>query len=541
MKFKTKYGFYGLLLCSGVLFLVASCAKKGSPTGGPKDEDPPELSNAKPELFATNFDRDEIELTFNEYVVLKDLRKQFIVSPPLEPTQYEIRPQGSASRSITIKFKDTLLPNTTYSLNFGTSIQDNTEGNPFEYFKYVMSTGDHIDSLSLEGEVQDALNKDPDTFISVMLYQVDSTYTDSTIYKEKPTYMTNTLDSTTTFQLTNLRAGKYLLVALKDVADNYRFDQNIDKIGFEEEFVDIPTDTSYVLNLFKEINNYSASRPSMVSGNRILFGFAGDPGGMEVEVLSETPEEYRHKIVRDRETDTLNYWFTPFETDSLVFKVSKQAVLDTFTIKMRKLPPDSLKLKPNHSRELPLSEFFALESNTPLMKKDDAKIQVLDKDSTMVEFSTKLDFEKNQLDVNFDTFPNQKYQVQLLPEALTDFYGMVNDTLYYILNTKSLADYGSIRVSLVNVKQYPIIIQVTTEKGVAVQEIISQSARAEYAFDHLDPSQYYIRVIYDANKNGVWDTGNFLLKQQPEEVHYLPELLELRPNWDRVERLILSD
>ena len=155
------------------LFSFWQCAKRGSPTGGPRDTTPPELINAEPENFSLEFDAQRIRLYFDEYIKLEDVQNQLIISPPLK-NQPEITPQGQASKYIQIILKDTLLENTTYTLNFGQSIVDNNEGNPNSFLTYVFSTGSYIDSLTVKGEVRDAFNRKADQFISVMLYQLDT-------------------------------------------------------------------------------------------------------------------------------------------------------------------------------------------------------------------------------------------------------------------------------------------------------------------------------------------------------------------------------
>lgn len=155
--------------------IVTSCAKRGTITGGDKDTIAPVLSASFPKNFSTNFNGKEIKLVFDEYVKLKNVNKQLIVSPPFK-NQPEILPTN-ASKTITIKIKDTLQPNTTYSLNFGQSIEDNNEGNPYQQFKYVFSTGTYIDSLKMNVKVKDALEKKVDNFVSVMLYEINEKYT----------------------------------------------------------------------------------------------------------------------------------------------------------------------------------------------------------------------------------------------------------------------------------------------------------------------------------------------------------------------------
>jgi hypothetical protein len=244
-----------LFLLFFITSLVLGCANRGTPSGGEKDEDPPVIKRLNPENFSTQFSGDEIEIEFDEFVKIKNAQKQLIISPPLD-NQPSIYPLGGASKTITIKIKDTLKPNTTYAFNFGESIVDNNEENPYPYFRYVFSTGDAIDSLSVKGYVVDALEEEPDKFVSVMLYEVDSTYTDSIVFKEKPRYITNTLDSLTSFSVDNIKAGTYKLIALKDQSNNYIFDQKQDKIAFIQDHVTVPTDSIYELKLFKEVVNF---------------------------------------------------------------------------------------------------------------------------------------------------------------------------------------------------------------------------------------------------------------------------------------------
>src|SRR5690606_15919659 len=226
----------------------------------------------------------------------------------------------STSKTLKIKLLDTLKPNTTYSFNFGNSIVDNNEENKFEYFKYVFSTGSYIDSLKLSGTVRDAQLIAPEIPTTVMLYEVNETFNDSLIYSEKPTYITATKDSTGTFELSNLKEGKYLLLALKEKSNDYIFQPQNDKIGFVGKLVTLPADTTYSLTLFKETPDYKLARPSQVGRNHLVFGYEGRADSLDIEILSEVPTEYATAVFKDEMKDTLHYWFKPaIETDSLIF------------------------------------------------------------------------------------------------------------------------------------------------------------------------------------------------------------------------------
>lgn len=528
------------------LFFIATslwqCARKGSPSGGPKDITPPQLIRTEPDSMTINFKSNKFRMYFDELVKLEDIQNQLIVSPPLK-YQPDITPQGGANKYVEFKFKDTLRENTTYTVNFGQSIQDNNEGNPSTFLTYVFSTGDYIDSLELTGAIKDAYKRKADNFISIMLYEIDTAYTDSTIFKKPPNYITNTLDSLIIFKLKNLKEGKYKLFALKDAAKNHVFDQNADKIAFLKDTISLPSDSTYVLSLFKEVPNYSMAVPSLAAKNRIQFGYYGDAEGIEIKPLSTIPDTVRTKILKEPNKDTLNYWFTPYEMDSLIFTVTneKLKVIDTFTVKNRKVDTDSLRLNPNQNGTLSFTEPYYIEANTPLTAIDTSKIKMMDKDSLPVSFSMALDTLKNNVQIDFEKEANQSYQIDLLPGAITDFFEQANDTLAYYLSTGSYADFGNLRFEVkVDSTAYPLIVQLTDEQGTLKREIIADSPQS-FDFEHLDPSTYLLRVIFDENKNGKWDTGNYLKGIQPERISYYPDIIEIRANWEKVETFTIRE
>ncbi len=522
--------------------ILVSCANRGTPSGGEIDEEPPVIEDEFPKNFTTNFNAEEIIIYFDEYVKIKDVRKQLIISPPMD-TDPVIYPLGGASKYISIKIKDTLQENTTYAFNFGESIVDNNEENPYPYYRYVFSTGDTIDSLSVKGYVEDALLDKPDTFISVMLYEVDSTYSDSIVYKDKPRYITNTLDSLTTFSIDNIKAGTYKLVALKDKNGNYKFDQKNDKIGFVEEYITVPTNESYELTLFKEQTNFKAFKPKQEGASKIVFPYEGDYESMRIKVLDHTPENYQTRIVKDPKTDTLFYWYKPkFEIDTTFFVVTNEKYIDTFKHRFRKLDEDSLVIKTISSRNLTFDQDFTLEGSVPFANVDQSKIKLIDKDSVEVNFEVKYDSILNRYSFLINKEEGQRYDFTMLPETFTDFYEGVNkDTLRYNIRTKMKSEYGNIRVNLRNAK-LPLIVQLVNDRGEVLYERYAKESPV-VDFTDLIPKKYYLRVIFDENENGKYDTGNFLLGIQPERVSYAPEeqLDEVRASFDFVIDFILLD
>jgi uncharacterized protein (DUF2141 family) len=531
--------FLFLLLIS---FSFYQCGRKGTPTGGIKDIIPPKLEKSEPAQMTTNFKADKIRLYFDEFIKLKDVQEQLIISPPLKNTPI-ITPAGTPSKYVEIRLKDTLKENTTYTFNFGQSIIDNNEDNPNSFLTYVFSTGNYIDSLELKGVVEDAFEKEAETFISVMLYEIDSTYNDSTIYKKPPTYIANTLDSTVFFNLNYLRKGKYALFGLKDNNKNNLFDQKLDKIAFLKDTIALPTDEIYLLTLFKEKPNYAISVPKYEAKNKIIFGYQGDSKDIQIKNLTVYPDSVKTMITKEREKDTLNYWFTPFKADSLVFAVVNERLKlkDTFVIKTRKVAADSLVIKPNVTGIIGFEETFLITANIPIIMTDTSKIQLINKDSVAINFTALLDSLNNSLNIVFKKEPNEVYRLSIFPDLVQDFFGNTNDTVVYNLKTNKYQDYGNLELSLSGNVSYPVIVQLTDNKGEEVKRELYALEPKTFYFNYLNPAKYLVRVIYDSNKNKKWDTGDYLQKIQPERISYAPKPIEMRANWEEKYDFILLE
>lgn len=524
-----------------ILISVVSCAKRGSITGGLKDTLAPVLISSYPKNYTTGFKGNEITLTFDEYIKLKNTNKQLIISPPLK---YEplITPQ-TVSKFIKIEIRDTLKPNTTYSFNFGQSITDNNEGNPLNQFKYVFSTGSHIDSLKLKGVIRDAYEKHVDNFVSVMLYEVNETFKDSTIYKELPRYITNTLDSLRSFEFENLKEGKYLLVALKDKGSNNKFNPKDDKIGFLKNYITVPSDTIYELELFKETLPTKTFKPIQASGNRLLLPYEGKQNykaSAPKIVLKNNTEVLETIVTQFPKKDSLQIWYKPIKTDSLSLEVEKDQYKKKYTVKVKDQKKDTLNITAVQNGTLNFRERFTLETATPLVKFDKSKIKLTNKDSTAVDFTTEYDVFDQKLYVDFKKEPLEKYNFTFLPGALTDFFEKSNDTLSYKLSTKDLSDYGNIILNLKNVKRFPIIVELTNKKGDVVLASDYSEGKTTLEFNLVQPEVFTVRVIYDDNKNKKYDSGSYLDKRYSEEVFYNQEEFDVRANWDRIETIDLS-
>jgi hypothetical protein len=524
--------------------LIYSCAQIGRPEGGPIDVTPPEFVSSNPPNFSTHYNQEEIRILFNEFIKLENASQQIIFSPPILPRP-EITPMGVASKEVRIKLPvDSLQNNTTYTINFGQSIVDNNEGNMLPFFKYVFSTGDYIDSLKLEGSVNDMNYRKTPEFVSVLLYEKDSTYSDSIVFKELPTYVTFSKDSTNVFSLENMREGTYKLVALEDKNGDYKFNPGREKIGFLDSVVTLPTTNNYNVNLFNTYKDFKPIRPKQVSKHHLVFGYEGvlDSTDYNIKLLTDMPDTLQTRITKSRESDTLNYWMKPYiQRDSLLFAFEHKTQVDTLVVKTKDMEADSLQIETKPKNTIEFEELVYVKANLPIEKIDTSRIKLLDNDSLQMKYKARLNSFHNQVEIEFDKVENSKYQMTILPDAIVDFYGHTNDTLNVNLRTKKKSDFSLLNLTITNLDRYPAIVQIVNDKEEVLKSVTLTNTNT-HTFEYIPPQsgKSYIKVIYDDNENGVWDPGDYLKNIQPEEVKYAELKSELRANWDIVESVRLE-
>lgn len=514
-----------------IVVSITQCARRSTPTGGLKDTLPPVMINASPKMNTVFFDKEKITITFDEFIKLKDISKQLIISPPLELNQYKIKPQGTVAKKIQIELLDSLIDGTTYTFNFGESIIDNNEGNPLPFFRYAMSTGPIIDSLEIRGKITDAYERITAPYTSIHLYPIDSTYSDSTIFLKKPFYATSTLDSVV-YNFKNLRPDTYEIIAIKDVGGNYLFDQNVDKIGFLEKPITLPGDSIINFRIFNEIPNLFWTRPFFINTNQIGFGYYGEADVSAIEVKSKVPRNFRYLINNNRETDTLNFWFRGDKLDSLKFGIKEKDTTRLFNVKFKKQVRDSLVINAFTKSSMGLLDSFKIQSNLPLVKINLDLINIKGLDTLAVPFKASLDKNYDRLSLFYDWLPNDDYKVELYPNALIDFWGNTHDTLKFGVKTKPIEDYGNIFLQIIREDNDPFILELVNLKGETLRRFDLSNELDFYEFKYLLPGNYLFRYIKDKNGNKKWDTGNYLKKTQPEMVYYSPDTIELRANWD---------
>lgn len=525
-----------------VLGWAALCCARvtGSPEGGPKDKTPPVVLKEFPNNQTRFFKAKKIRIHFNEYVKVVEPQNNLVISPPMKypPTVLPSYP----SKYLEIKIEDTLKPNTTYLIDFGKSITDFNEGNILRSYKYVFSTGQYIDSLTLKGHIRSAYKADKEKFITTMLYEVDSLYTDSVIFKKTPTYVASTIDTLSEFNFTYLKPGKYRLFGLKDSNDDNKYSPEKEEIAFYDTPLTIPIDTTAQgykfpeMKLFKEIGSeVELKSPSLVSKNRIIFGYKGGlADSLKIELMNTPPQDFKSIVLKDPLKDTLNYWMTPVEKtmDSMVFKVSYNSKpKDTFKVFIKKMYADSLVITPNIKNQISPFDSLYFDINAPLIKFNQDSLFFVDKDTVDVKYTAKIDKKKNRVQLLFKPELNMNYGIRMLPGTFKDMFNHTNDTIALDIQSPGKETYSSIFFKIYNIPRFPIILQLTDKDRKVLREQYLESAQETYDFEFLSAQAYTLRIVFDDNKNKKWDTGNVLEHRQPEEMYYFPPI-NLRANWD---------
>lgn len=516
-----------------LLFLITSCAKRGALTGGPKDEEAPILVSAKPDYMSTNFEESKIKITFNEYIKLKDLNSQLIISPPMK-TPPEISPAGGASKFIQIKILDTLQENTTYSFNFGNSVVDNSEGNIYGNFKYVFSTGDYIDSLKISGSVKYAKKYGMAKETSVLLYPMDSAFNDSTIFRSKGYYVGNTLDSTL-FNIENIKEGQYHLIALKDKSNDFIYNPREDEIGFFSDTIKLPGDSiPYKLVLFKEELDFQVMRPKELNKGQILFPYEGRLREDLKITLSPNQKDFPYVITKVPEADSLNFWYPNSIKDSIEFLVQYGQRIDTFSTLLRTKKYDSLKINAATKGYLNLKKDFEISINQPITILDSSKISLMRPDSSRIQ--PRLNYISDEMLLKVDISPQEssKYVLNIFPGAISTFNEVNKDSLIFRINTKKIADYGDITFTFDSEEKENIIIEILDENESLIETQFASSEEI-VKFDLLEPKKYIVRATLDRNNNKRWDTGDYLVRRQAEKVIYFPKIVTIRANFSENE------
>ena len=552
--------------CYICTLLLASCAQVVAPGGGIKDTTAPRILKYNPDSATVNFNSKNILMTFDEYVQLKDLNNQLIISPPLTKTP-DITVEKK-TLSIVFDKNEVLKPNTTYCISFGNAVQDINENNPIENFKYIFSTGSFIDSLTLKGKVENGFNHTTEQGILVLLY---SDYSDSAVYKGQPDYFAKT-NADGTFKINNIKAGKYKLAAIKDANANYKYDGESESIGFVDAPIDIADKKDILIDLFQEpAKKVYMKKHIHDSYGKVTLVFNQGSDSIRVNLLNNDMKGVQEYLEFSKNKDTLVYWVKNFIKDSLIMQVSNgNKVLDTVGFKFIKME-DALKSKknplklqvvssPNGNMGFDMNSEIAMKFSQPITTKEKAWDVQFREDSIIYKTKWNLGFSGYNNEVvkigyydstefyedpnnpgtfisaptfkNYKLKENANYHLLIMPGTFTDIFGLTNDSIKIDFKTKEEKYYGTVKLNItIPETKGNYIIQLLDESGNMVREnFITKSEILNYKY--LYPRKYRLKLIYDDNKNGKWDSGNYLQHLQPEKVIYNSELINIRSNWD---------
>ena len=574
-----------IIIAAAVMY---SCANIGNPSGGPIDKTPPIFMRSNPTPNAVNVKDRKIEIFFDEIVTLKDPSTKIIVSP----AQTEMPRMSALGRKVTVELVDSLLPNTTYTIDFSNSIQDNNEGNAIDNFAFAFSTGSVIDSMRVSGYVLDSRTLEPMQSVVVGL---QSNLADSAFHKEKLQRVALTNDRGQ-FTIRNVSPGSYHIFALKDLDRDYKFGNPTEDIAFLDSII-VPSigsreaaDTVY--NDLNEIDTIMrATRPAYfpndillsmfnedrksqylannlrVDSTRISLTFAAASDtlpSLNIVGRNDVPDQW-YTLERSQTNDTLTYWIRPphlvsadtlmvattylrtdtasnlsWGTDTLKFTFQRQKA------KKKKKNEETDSLEQIRFMELhPLAngtqEVYApllLQTGTPIERYSREAFHLqrkLQNDTTFYPTEIKSialrdsTLSRRDLMLKVDWEPGAAYTLAVDSLAMTDIYGLQTKPLKVDFNVRKMEEYGNIVFNIPEVRDSAIVELLDGTEKIVLRAPV-KSHRAELL--NLLPGKYYARLFIDRNGNGKYDTGNYDMHLQPEETVYYPGAINLKKNWD---------
>lgn len=538
-----------LFIYISFIFIGTRCAQIAQLSGGKKDISPPKIISCSPNNASLNFNSKTIEIQFDEYITLKDVANQFIITPQLK----EIPEFQTHGKKLKITIKENLQPNTTYKLSFGNAICDLNESNILQNFEYIFSTGSIIDSLALHGKILNYLDKKPESQILVGLYFKNSP--DSIIYREKPLYVSKTsMDGN--FNFNYLPDTYFRILAIKDQNKNFLYDGSDEQIAFTKELVHAGDSSNIVLNLFKEkpTKNFIKKYYSPEYGKAYIIY---NKSQLDIkEVSAKGLIQYKLNILKD----TLSlYYDNKFDTLEVFIKhksnITDTAYIKTFTEISVNKQYDNGSIKYNLKTNLnSILDFFDLptfELNVPIQSKNIGiqKIQLSEQsDSGFINLPVSLILDTGlvnsfKLKANFKQETN--YILTINKGSLTDTRKRINDSVTYKFKTTSEDDYSVLKMKLIFPKKENYLVRLLNDKEqIIIERIVefSLTSASEKIIEYKDliPGNYFIRVVEDINKNGLFDEGNYFLNQQPEVIYINPTPIKLLAGWEIENEWILK-
>ena len=574
-----------IIIAAAVMY---SCANIGNPSGGPIDKTPPIFMRSNPTPNAVNVKDRKIEIFFDEIVTLKDPSTKIIVSP----AQTEMPRMSALGRKVTVELVDSLLPNTTYTIDFSNSIQDNNEGNAIDNFAFAFSTGSVIDSMRVSGYVLDSRTLEPMQSVVVGL---QSNLADSAFHKEKLQRVALTNDRGQ-FTIRNVSPGSYHIFALKDLDRDYKFGNPTEDIAFLDSII-VPSigsreaaDTVY--NDLNEIDTIMrATRPAYfpndillsmfnedrksqylannlrVDSTRISLTFAAASDtlpSLSIVRRNDVPDQW-YTLERSQTNDTLTYWIRPphlVSADTLMVATTYLRTdtasnlswgTDTlkFTFQRQKAKKKKKNEETDSLEQIRFMELHPLANGTqevyaPLLLQTGTPIERYSREAFHLQRKLQNDtifypaeiksialrdstLNRRDLMLKVDWEPGAAYTLAVDSLAMTDIYGLQTKPLKVDFNVRKMEEYGNIVFNIPAVRDSAIVELLDGTEKIVLRAPV-KSHRAELL--NLLPGKYYARLFIDRNGNGKYDTGNYDMHLQPEETVYYPGAINLKKNWD---------
>lgn len=523
--------------------IFSRCAQVLPLNGGEKDTQAPKLVESNPKNASLNFTGHTIELKFDEYVQVRDLSNQLVVTP-----QTRQLPEVTAyGKKVVVKFGEELLPNTTYRLFFGNSIADMHEGNPFPNFEFVFSTGNYLDSLYVKGTVVNAFNLKPEGGLVVGMY--NSNENDSVIYKKKPLYVTKTSDNGS-FKLSYLPKSSFKAFAFSDKNKNLLFDGGEELVGFNDSIIKTGSDSIISTKVFKEEFPKIFIKKTVSPYYGVAYIVYNKEQRNRVSVFYK--EQSNNITALNEVSDTCKiYYKDVFDTLRVLIQHPDRNITDTVSLSV--LSKDKFERFKTEKKHILSWVLHPLEAgkidyfSKPRLvfnnwinedKMDVNKMVLSHKTDSMITAPLKLVLkEPTVFEIENKLLPGTSYDIRIEKGSLVSMFGLELDSVKVSFKTSEPSDYATLNLKLLLPNKENFIVQLVNDKEVVISEqyiemSLTSSAERQIKFINLIPGNYYLKVIQDNNQNRKWDTGNILLKKQPEVIYFNATAIKLLADWD---------
>lgn len=514
------------------------CASIKQPEGGPRDTTPPKILKMFPEDKTVNFKAEKLIIEFDEYFKIENEYKEFSVSPEMKRPPV-LKKKG---KKLEITFPDSLETNTTYTLNFGKAIADVNEGNVVKNLTYVFATGAQLDSLSIKGRVTNSLTGEPELDAVAFVFPLSK---DTLLGKGKPSIYTTT-DSSGNYSLNNLRKDTYRIYAIKEKNGDKIYQQSTDEIGFIKDSVLLTANLdSMNMKVFKErATLFRMIDKKLGSDGVISFIFNQKLKSPEVIVLEPSALDVSKKFRFSPTKDSLKVWLTDLSFDSTKISIKDEGkLLQTTTLTRGKKETYLRTLIVNTNLEgnvLNPHRPLRISFNLPVENADPSKVVLLE-DSVEIENFTLVKDSTDFLSytLKYPWKPKKTYDLRLGAGAFTAIFNTKNKEYPSTFTVAGKDNYGTLKAKIITPeKDKNYILQVVDGNKQVINTLLIKQDTA-VNFTNYKAGKYFIRITYDSNKNGVWDTGNVSKRLQPEKIWDVPKELSIKPLWERNETITI--